>query len=128
MSDNARVSLDVHGENVKIWRRDFETKNGIWHRYSISTSTKNEDGSYSNAYVQIRFAKSANAPEVLNNGSVCDFKGFMSAVKSGRKNDKGQDLFDPLIVITEVSFEGDVTADEPIESDSFEQLDEDIPF
>ena len=108
--------MNVSEKKAKIWRKDFQGKNGEFYRYSVSVSKKNEDGKYVNAYIPIRFSKKADAPEKIENGAVCSFEGFMS-VESFKDKD-GNDRNQPMIVVMSVQFEGD----------SFEQMEEDIPF
>lgn len=108
--------MNVSEKKAKIWRKDYQGKNGEFYRYSVSVSKKNEDGKYVNAYIPIRFSKKADAPEKIENGAVCSFEGFMS-VESFKDKD-GNDRNQPMIVVMSAQFEGD----------SFEQLSEDIPF
>lgn len=108
--------MNVSEKKAKIWRKDYQGKNGEFYRYSVSVSKKNEDGKYVNAYIPIRFSKKADAPEKIENGAVCSFEGFMS-VESFKDKD-GNDRNQPMIVVMSVQFEGD----------SFEQMEEDIPF
>lgn len=108
--------MDVSEKKAKIWRKDYQGKNGEFYRYSVSVSKKNEDGKYVNAYIPIRFSKKADAPEKIENGAVCSFEGFMS-VESFKDKD-GNERNQPMIVVMSVQFEGD----------SFEQMEEDIPF
>ena len=69
--------MDIKAENVKIWRKDIEGKNGTFYRYSVSVSRKTDDG-YVNAYIPVVFSKRSNAPEKISNGAKCDIEGFMS--------------------------------------------------
>lgn len=108
--------MDVSEKKAKIWRKDYQGKNGEFYRYSVSVSKKNEDGKYVNAYIPIRFSKKADAPEKIENGAVCSFEGFMS-VESFKDKD-GNDRNQPMIVVMSVQFEGD----------SFEQMEDEIPF
>lgn len=108
--------MNVSEKKAKIWRKDYQGKNGEFYRYSVSVSRKNEDGKYVNAYIPIRFSKKADAPEKIENGAVCSFEGFMS-VESFKDKD-GNDRNQPMIVVMSAQFEGD----------SFEQMEEDIPF
>lgn len=108
--------MDVSEKKAKIWRKDYQGKNGEFYKYSVSVSRKNEDGKYVNAYIPIRFSKKADAPEKIENGAVCSFEGFMS-VESFKDKD-GNERNQPMIVVMSVQFEGD----------SFEQMEEDIPF
>ena len=108
--------MNVSEKKAKIWSKDYQGKNGEFYRYSVSVSKKTEDGKYVNAYIPIRFSKKADAPEKIENGAVCSFEGFMSV--ESFKDKEGNDRNQPMIVVMSVQFEGD----------SFEQMEEDIPF
>ena len=99
----------------KIWRKDFEDG----HAYSISVSTRLQDGTYKNAYMPIRFAKSAEAPEKISNGTIADFSGFLTATNKGQI----------MLMVTSLNIKDEeYPAVDDIDIDSFEQAIEDIPF
>lgn len=125
MADNSRPSLDIKGRNMKIWRKDIDTKSGTFHRYTVASSIRNEDGSWSNAYIQVMFSKHSGAPKKIQNGAVCDFEGFMSAKSYTNKD--GKTIAEPVIMIMKVDFQGNVGEDLE-DVDNFEQAEEDIPF
>ncbi len=112
--------MDVSEKKAKIWRNDYEGKNGTFHRYKVGVSKKNDDGSFVNAYIPIRFTKRSGAPEKIENGALCSFSGFMS-VESYKDKD-GKEHNAPIIIAMEVMFEGDQDAD------NFTQADVEIPF
>ena len=112
----------VKGERVKVWRKDIEGRKGTFYRYSVGVSKKQDDGSYVNAYIPVVFSKKSGAPEKIENGAVCDFTGFMSVESYTDK--EGKERNTPMIVIMSVKFEGE----EGTDADSFEQMEEDIPF
>lgn len=114
--------MNVSGENVKVWRRDVEGRNGTFYRYSVSISKKKEDGSYTNIYVPIHFAKGCNAPEVIPNGAVCDFSGFLSVDTFTGKDGEVKTL---NIVAMKARFED---LDDDGFDDSFAQAEGDLPF
>jgi single-stranded DNA-binding protein len=115
--------MDIYGKNVKIWRKDFEGRNGTFYRYSVGISSKNADGTYgASYYMDIKFTKKSGAPEKIKNGANCDFEGFLSSTSYTNKD--GKEVTNPQIVVTSVDFQGDA---EDI-GDSFEQLEEQIPF
>lgn len=113
--------MDVIAKNAKIWRKDVEGRNGTFYRYSVSVSKKNEAGNYVNAYIPVVFSRKSNAPDVISNGAVCDFNGFMSVESYTDKH--GNTINNPQIVIMEVSFEDDNGG-----MDTFEDAQIDIPF
>lgn len=113
--------MDISAKKAKIWRKDIDGRNGTFYRYSVSVSRKNEDGSFTNAYIPVRFSKKSGAPEKITNGALCDFSGFMSVESYTDK--EGKTVNSPQIVIMNVEFE------DPTEGvDSFSQADDDISF
>ena len=112
--------MDIKAENVKIWRKDIDGKNGTFYRYSVSVSRKMDDG-YVNAYIPVVFSKKSNAPEKISNGAKCNIEGFMS-VDSYTDRD-GNTRNTPQIVVMKADFED---ASEGV--DGYEQLDEDLQF
>lgn len=116
--------MDISGKGVKIWRKEVPGKNGTFYRYSVSISKKREVGSYANKYMPIRFAKRANMPEKISNGAKCDFSGFLSVEE--RPDKDGNTITEFVIVAMNASL---VDGGDPTEgADSFEQLEDDIPF
>lgn len=114
--------MDVKQKKCKIWRKDVEGRNGTFYRYSVSISSKNEDGSFDTVYVPIKFAKKAGAPEKIKNGAECDFEGFLSVdAYTDREGNRVKAL---QIIAMKAAF--DYTADEV--EDSFEEAEDDIPF
>ena len=114
--------MEVKAEKAKIWRKDYEGKNGTFYRYSVSVSKKKEDGSYVNAYMPILFSKKSGAPEVIENGTLCGFSGFMSVDSYTDK--EGHERNTPMIVAMKVAFDND-PADM---GDDFAQAEEEILF
>ena len=116
--------MNVSDKGAKIWRKDIESKNGTFYRYSVSVSKKREDGSYASVYVPIIFAKKANMPEKITNGAKCDYSGFLSVDEYTDKEGKS------VRAIQIIAMNARLTdADDPTEDvDSFEQLETDIPF
>ena len=113
--------MEVSAKKAKIWRKDIEGRNGTFYKYSVSISRKNEEGKYVNAYLPVVFSKKSNAPDVISNGAICDFSGFMSV--ESYTDREGKTRTQPQIVIMSVDF------DDPTEgADSFQQAEEEIPF
>lgn len=108
--------MEVSAKRAKIWRKDIEGKNGTFHRYSVGVSKKTPDGKYVNAYIPVVFSKKADAPDVIDNGAMCDFHGFMSV--ESYTDREGNTRNTPQIVIMSALFDGD----------GFEQAEEDMPF
>lgn len=112
--------MDVKGKGVKVWRKEIEGKNGTFYRYSVSVSSKREDGSYANKYMPIKFAKNANMPEKISNGAKVDFSGFLSV------EERGDSIKEFAIIAMNASL---VDGGDPTEGvDSFAEAETDIPF
>lgn len=109
--------MNVKENKAKIWRRDIQSKNGEFYRYTVSISKKAEDGSYVNAYMPIKFSKKSGAPEKIENGATCSLEGFMSV--DSYRDKEGKVVNTPIIIAMSATFDG---------GDSFEQMEEDIPF
>lgn len=108
--------MNVSEKNAKIWRKDYQGKNGEFYKYSVSVSKKNDEGKYVYAYMPIRFSKKADAPEKIENGALCSFEGFMSV--DTYKDRDGNEHNQPMIIVMKAEFD----------SDSFKSMEEDIPF
>lgn len=120
--------MDISAKKAKVWRKDVEGRNGIFHRYSVAVSSKREDGSYTSVYLPIKFAKKANAPERIPNGTECDFKGFLSV--DSYRDREGNEVKNLTIVAMEAYFDEDEVEaglNKEVE-DSFAEAESDIPF
>lgn len=109
--------MEVRADKAKIWRKDFEGKNGKFYRYSVSVSKKTEEGNYVNAYIPVMFSKKSGAPDVIENGAMCAFEGFMSV--DSYKDKEGNTRNTAMIVVMKADFG---------EADSFAEAEVDIPF
>ena len=116
--------MDISAKNAKIWRKDIEGRKGTFYRYSVSISSKREDGSWASKYMPIRFAKKANMPEKIANGAKVDFSGFLSVEERPDKEGNKVTEFVIIAMRAVLTDGGDPTED----VDSFEQLVEDLPF
>ena len=110
----------IKGENCKMWINEHEGKNGKWYTYAVSVSRKDENGDYQRKSVRLVIPKSVHVPNGLKSGTAIDFEGFPSIdIYTGKD---GQEHREIMFVAQKVKFrEVDVY-------DSFEQLDEDMPF
>ena len=116
--------MNVSEKGVRIWRKDIESGNGTFYRYSVSISKKREDGSYANKYMPIRFAKKANMPEKISNGAKCDFSGFLSVEE--RHDKDGNTITEFVIVAMNATLTDGGDPSEGV--DSFAEAETDIPF
>ena len=120
------MSNTVIFKYTKIWRKDYEGQNGTFYVYNISVSKQNRDNSWSNAYMKIKFAQSADAPEKISNGTVADFEGFLTA--DVYKNKEGKEVSQPMIVVMKLNIHDDERYESTQEFDSFEEAEDGIPF
>lgn len=112
--------MEVSAKRAKLWRKDIQGKNGVFHKYTVGISKKTQDGKFVNAYMPVVFSRKAEAPDEIPNGALCDFEGFMS-VESYTDRD-GNARNTPQIVVMSVEF------DDPTIGTSFEEAMGDIPF
>ena len=116
--------MDVSAKGAKVWRKDIEGKDGTFYRYSVSISSKREDGSWASKYMPIRFAKKANMPEKIANGAKVDFSGFLSVYEYRDEDGNTGKSFQIIAMRATLADGGD-----PSEGvDSFESAEDDIPF
>lgn len=105
------MSTTIEGK-AKIWAKDFDGRR----IYSISVSTKDQNGNWANAYQPVRFRKGVQ----VENGSVIDFRGFATVSIGKEKNSV-------IWQITEFKLAEDRMA--APQSNDFAQLtNDDIPF
>lgn len=117
--------VNITAKEVRVWRKDIETHDGIKHRYSMSISSKKEGGGYDNIYLPVVFSKKSGAPSKISNGAICDFEGFPT-VNAWTDKD-GNAHKDLQIMVMKVRLH-DTDDEADIDTDSFEQLETDIPF
>lgn len=110
--------MNVSEKNARIWRKDYEGRNGEYSRYTVSIRNKNPDGTFTTYYMPIKFSKRSGAPERIENGAKCDFDGFLSVDSYTNKN--GDEVKQPQIIVMNAVFQE--------EADNFEELEEQIPF
>ena len=114
------MSINVEAKNVKLWKNEHEGRKGKWYSYSISASKKMQDGSYKNKGMKV-FCKEG-IPNEIPNGSMCDIKGFLTLdVYQGRDGE----VSNIAVYANEIKFHDYDSQDY---GDSFEELDEDVPF
>ena len=112
------MSINVECKNVKLWKNEHEGRKGKFYTYSVSVSKKQKDGSYKNKGMKV-YPKDG-LPNDLPNGATCDIEGFLTLdVYTGRDGE----VATPMIYANNIKFH-----DIDLDLDSFEQLDEDVPF
>lgn len=110
-----RVTTDEKG--VTVFANEKESANGSFKVYSLGVSSKNQDGGWTNGYIQCRFKKGIN---VENKQKIKINSGFFYATKYKDKTYTG-------IMITDFDI---VNAENP--ADEFmkipDGIDDDVPF
>ena len=117
------MAINIKGENLKLWIGEHQKQDGgTWRDYSFGINKKNQDGTYVNGYIRAKFIGEArNIPEDLPNGTKCDIEGYIGLDHFVRRD--GTEVKNPIIKVTAVKFH-----DLPEPIDSFDEIDEDVPF
>lgn len=115
-------------ENVKLWHSEYGDGNEIRHSYSVGVSSKKKDSDdYNNTYLPVFFMK--NTP-ILHNGSTVNLEGFLTC----RVRRDGSKYIGMQVMKYEVLFDKDADDsnftydDADAVNDSFEQVEQEIPF
>jgi len=117
--------INVEAENVRLWVNEHMRDDGSkWFSYSISTSSKDQEGGYINKALEVRMTRDVELPADLKNGALVTIKGSLSNRAFTVNGDR---RVEHMLWAREVDF------DKPYEprgekADSFEQLEEDMPF
>lgn len=116
--------MDVSGSKAKVWVNEHQKRDGgKWYDYNVGIGKKKQDGSYVNMYIRVKFAKELELPEDIPNGTMMEnYEGYMTI--DDYTSREGETVKRPLVIITKANFP-ELDADIP---DSYEQLDEDMPF
>lgn len=117
--------INVEAENVRLWINEHKRDDGsTWSSYSISTSSKDQEGGYINKSLEVRMTRDVEIPVDLKNGALVTIRGSLS---NRAFTVNGERRVEHMLWAREVDFE------KPYEpkgekADSFEQLQEDMPF
>lgn len=117
--------INVEAENVRLWVNEHSRADGSkWSSYSISTSSKDQEGGYINKALEVRMTRDVEIPEDLKNGTLVTIRGSLSNRAFTVNGDRR---------VEHMLWARDVDFDKPYEprgekADSFEQLEEDMPF
>lgn len=121
--------MNVTDENARLWISERKRTDGsAWQDYSVSISKKTESGDYVNTYIKVRFAKSVEVPEGLQNGVKMDYEGFVTVDTYTDKD--GKEIKRPMVMITSASFDiPKAIIHVPVEEIAgFQAAEDDIPF
>lgn len=117
--------INVEAENVRLWINEHTREDGSkWFSYSISTSSKDQEGGYINKALEVRMTRDVQIPNDLKNGALVTIRGSLSNRAFTVNGDR---RVEHMLWAREIDFE------KPYEprgekADSFEQLEEDMPF
>lgn len=117
--------INVEAENVRLWVNEHTRDDGSkWFSYSISTSSKDQEGGYINKALEVRMTRDVEVPQDLKNGTLVTIRGSLSNRAFTVNGDR---RVEHMLWAREVDF------DKPYvprgeKADSFEQLEEDMPF
>ena len=117
--------INVEAENVRLWINEHKRDDGsTWNSYSISTSSKDQEGGYINKSLEVRMTRDVEIPADLKNGTLVTIRGSLSNRAFTVNGDR---RVEHMLWAREIDFE------KPYEpkgdkADSFEQLEEDMPF
>ena len=118
--------INVKGEDCKLWVNEHKKQNGdVWYSYTTTVSKKDMTGNWVRSYQDITFTKNAD-PTGIPNGTEFDFEGWLSP--RPYKTRDGKEATKTVIVINKASFKYNPQAAAESYNDSFEGLDEDVPF
>lgn len=115
--------MQISGKTM-IFRKDHESRDGTWYSYSTTVSSKRQDGSYINAFMDVKFRKGV----VVENKSKINVKDGFIAAREFTANG-GQTVQKPELVILEFDLDEPVEEEVEEEPSGFSALtDEDMPF
>lgn len=120
--------INVEAENVRLWINEHERDDGSkWRTYSISTSSKDPaSGDYINKGLEVKLRREVNVPEDTKNGALCTINGSLSNKVFTDKN--GEKRVEHIMWAHEIIFDKGLPEPRGESADSFEQLEEDMPF
>ena len=120
--------IEVTAENAKLWINVHVRDDGSkWYTYSISTSSKDKDtGDYINKSLEVRMTRDVILPEGLANGETVDIKGSLS--NRAFTDKEGNKRVEHMLWAREVDFPNRKAPLPSEPADSFDALEEDLPF
>lgn len=116
--------INVEAENVRLWINEHMRDDGSkWFSYSISTSSKDQEGGYINKALEVRMTRDVELPANLKNGALVTIKGSLSNRAFTVNGDRRVEhmLWAREVYVAQQYPKGE-------KADSFEKLEEDMPF
>lgn len=122
------MKINVEAEDVRLWVNPHEREDGSkWYTYSISTSSKDKDtGEYTNKSLEVRMTRDVKLPEDIKNGETVTIRGSLSNRSFPGRD--GEKRTEHMLWAQEVIFNRQKPLPKGEPADSFEQMEEDIPF
>ena len=115
--------MRISGETM-IFRKDHESPNGVWYSYATGVSSKKQDGSYANAYMNVMFRKGV---VVDNKAKINISDGFLTVREYVDKN--GEQKKQIEIMVLEFTPVSGGVAQVGRQQGGFSAItDEDVPF
>lgn len=119
--------IEVNAENVRLWVNAHQRPDGSkWNTYAISTSSKNEAGEYVNKSLKVKMTRDVQIPADIANGELVTIRGSLSNETFMDKN--GEKRVEHLLWAREVDFMNRLGSRDSEPADSFDALEEDMPF
>ena len=119
--------IEVNAENVRLWVNGHQRPDGSkWNTYAISTSSKTETGDYVNKSLKVKMKRDVQIPEDIINGELVTIRGSLSNETFMDRN--GEKRVEHILWAHEIDFMTRFAAHESEPADSFDALEEDMPF
>ncbi len=96
--------MQVNGETT-IFAKAHEGRDGTWYTYSTGVSSKRQDGSYTNAYLDVRFRKGV----VVENKTKIDIKDGFLTVREFEVNGETRKKIELMVLAFDIAEGGNTT-------------------
>lgn len=121
------MQINVEAENVRLWVNGHQRPDGSkWNTYAISTSSKTEAGDFVNKSLKVKMTRDVQIPADIANGEVVTIRGSLSNETFMDKN--GEKRVEHILWAREVDFMNRLAAHDSEPADTFNAMEEDMPF
>lgn len=121
------MQINVEAENVRLWVNAHERPDGAkWYTYAISTSSKTEAGDYVNKSLKVKMTRDVQIPTDIANGELVTIRGSLSNETFMDRN--GEKRVEHILWAREVDFMNRLGTRDSEPADSFNAMEEDMPF
>ena len=114
--------MRVSGDTV-IFRNAHEGMNGTWYTYATGVSSKRQDGTYANMYLDVRFRKGVEVP---HKAKIHISDGFLSVREFQVNGGEVQKRLEIMVLDFDASDEPIPTT--PLEAQFTALTDDEVPF